>query len=192
MFDPATPRPRDPATVVPSSDPATPRPRDLATAVPLYLIAALDEDGAIGKGNTLPWHIPEDLAWFKQKTKGHSLVMGRRCWESIGCRPLPGRPTVVLSRNPDLHYENAKVYGTIEHAIAHARVLGEQPPFICGGADIYAAAMPYVTRMYLTAIPGRHGGEVLFPRYDVGDWSEEFAVPGKTPGVIFRAYARRL
>jgi dihydrofolate reductase len=157
---------------------------------PLWLIVARDEGGVIGQRNDLPWRLPEDLKWFKQKTMGHSLVMGRRCWDSIG-RPLPGRPTVVVSRDAAFAPEGARVARNLPDAIALARCLGEQPPFICGGGEIYRQALPLVTRLYLSEVAGRHDGDITFPVLDEADWIEEGRWHASTPGLVWRVLARR-
>ena len=160
--------------------------------LPLWLIAAVADNGVIGRANDLPWRYPADLKWFKQKTMGHPIILGRRNWESFRGRPLPGRPHLVVSRSPRPANLPAGVrwHNDLGEAIATARAIdGEQPPFIIGGAEIYRQALPLVTRMYLTRIPLSPEGDVLFPAWDPAGWSLDAAWPGPD-GLEFRAYDR--
>ncbi len=160
-------------------------------AMPLSAIVAMDEGNLIGRGLELPWRFPEDLKWFKEKTRGHSLVMGRKVFDSLGRKPLPGRPGVVVTRDRAFRAEGVRVAHTPEDGVALARMLGEQPPFVIGGAEIYRALLPQITRLYLTRIPGRHEGDVHFPPFDESEWVEDGRWEGATPGLVFRALARR-
>ena len=115
----------------------------------------------IGKGNQIPWHLPEDFRWFKQTTSGHVLIMGRKTYESIG-KPLPNRKTIVLSRS------NLTIPGV---AVAHS--LEEIDPgtdsrdyFICGGAEIYAQALARCSDLYLTLVKRTVEGDAFFPPFE--------------------------
>lgn len=128
---------------------------------PFKAIAAMSENRVIGNGPDIPWHLPEDFKWFKQKTIGHTIVMGRKTYESIG-RPLPDRRTVVLSRSaPSI--EGVDVAPTLDEALALA---GEGEIFICGGAEIYALALPRCSDLYLTHVKRVVEGDVLFPPFE--------------------------
>lgn len=159
--------------------------------LPLWLIAAVARNGVIGRGNALPWRHPEDLRWFRQKTLGHPVIMGRRNWESLKGRVLSGRPNLVVSRSLAATDLPAGVHllRDLGEAIATARGLGsEQPPYIIGGADIYRQALPLVTRMYLTEVDEAPEGDVYFPAWERSEWREDGCWPS---GVLtFRAYER--
>lgn len=127
----------------------------------LKAIAAMSLNRVIGVGNRIPWHLPEDLRWFKQLTWGGTLVMGRRTFESIG-RPLPGRTTVVLSRSGWAH-PGVSVVPTLE---ALEALNLPAPVFVCGGAQIYALALPHCAELYLTLVKREVPGDVFFPPFE--------------------------
>lgn len=116
--------------------------------------------------------------------------MGRVTWESIG-RPLPGRRSIVVSRNPDLQLPGADVVHSVEDAIALAREGGDDTPFIIGGAGLYTAALPYVTHIHLTAVDREVDGDTFFPELNPDSWIEVERKAGKTPGVSFVTLERR-
>ena len=132
------------------------------------LIAARATNGVIGNGPDIPWHSREDFAHFKATTLGHTLVMGRVTHESIG-RPLPGRRTIVVTRDPAWRADGVEVAHSVEEALAMA---GEAEVFVAGGAQIYAAAMPYATHQVLTEVALGPEGDVLYPDFDAADWVE--------------------
>lgn len=155
---------------------------------PLALIAAVARNGVIGKGGTLPWHVPEDLKHFKKLTEGHAIIMGRKTYDSIG-RPLPRRRNIVVSRNPAAELPGCETASSLDEAIRLAR--GTDPcPFVIGGASLYEAALPLATEIHLTTIDQDVEGDVLFPD-DLSDFEEVEARPGQTPGVTFRRLERR-
>ncbi|HSH95918.1 MAG TPA: dihydrofolate reductase [Roseimicrobium sp.] len=125
-------------------------------------LAALAENRVIGDGPRIPWHLPEDFKWFKQTTLGHVLVMGRKTFESIG-RPLPGRTTIVLTRSGFQH-PGVLTAGDLDSL----PVAADDPRkiFICGGAEIYALALPRCADLYLTHVKQVAKGDVLFPPYE--------------------------
>lgn len=137
---------------------------------PLALIVAWARGRVIGKDGELPWREPEDLAFFKRTTTGHAILMGRKTYESIG-RALPRRRNIVITRNADYAAEGCEVVTSVEAAIDAARTT-DDCPFIIGGAGIYAAALPLVTRMYVTEIDRAVDGDTWFPDYDVAAWHE--------------------
>lgn len=147
--------------------PVTQRPR-------VCLIAALSSNGVIGAGGRLPWHLPEDLKYFKAQTLGCPVIMGRRTWESIG-RPLPGRRNVVVSRNPALRAAGANIADSLEDAIAQCT--GEAKVFVIGGGDLYRAALPLADRILLTEIHREFAGDVCFPEFDRDEWRETERLP---------------
>lgn len=158
----------------------------------LTIIAAVAENRVIGhRDGRLPWSLPDDLARFKRLTMGHTLVMGRRTFESIG-RPLPGRRTVVISRDPAWSAAGTVTVTSLEHAVA--TVPGEAELFIAGGGEIYALALPHSRRLRLTHVHQRAEGEVTFPEIDWHlwreTWREAHPAAGGRPGFTFADYER--
>ena len=139
----------------------------------ITLVAAVAENGVIGRDGALPWRLSGDLRRFRELTTGHHVVMGRRTWESIG-RPLPGRTNVVLSRDPFFRPEHASVVvePSLEDAIEHARLAGDTELFVIGGAEVYARALPLADRIELTRVAARVEGDVHFPALDALDWTQ--------------------
>lgn len=177
-----------------SEEPRTSNVERRTLSLPLWLIAAVARNGVIGKGNDLPWRYPDDLKYFKQKTLGHPIIMGRKNWESLKGRVLKERPNIVVSRTlTQEHMPNGvRLCPDLDSAIGIARMLGaEQPPFIIGGADIYRQALPLVTRMYLTDIPESPDGDVLFPSYDAHEWYEDGRWTSADNSLTFRVLERR-
>jgi dihydrofolate reductase len=132
----------------------------------------MGEDRVIGIDGHLPWHLPEDLKRFKTRTKGHTLVMGRKTFDSLGGKPLPGRPHHVVSRQPPTSTtENVKWFTSVEAAVAAAQQAGETECFIAGGAAIFAEGLKIADRMYLTFVhrPGLKG-DTYFPAWDEQQW----------------------
>ena len=141
----------------------------------LSLIAAVSENGVIGTGDDMPWHLPADLKYFKRTTVGHPIVIGRKTFESFGSRPLPNRRNLILTRDVEFRADGAEVYGSLEDALAACE--GESEVFISGGAQIYEIAFPMCTRLYLTEIHASIDGKIHFPDYDKNQWemvSEKF------------------
>ena len=134
------------------------------------LVAAVAANGVIGRDGGLPWRLPQDMRHFKALTTGHVLVMGRRTYESIG-RPLPGRTTVVLTRDPGWRADGALVARDIGEALALGRSVDEQV-FVVGGAQVYAAALPYADRMVVTHLDEPIEGDTHFPPVDWAQWQE--------------------
>lgn len=133
------------------------------------IIVAIARDGAIGRGGDLLWHISDDLKRFKQLTKGHAVIMGRKTYESLPKRPLPYRRNIIISRNPEYRAEGADVFTSLEEALESCRA--EEEVFIIGGATIYALALPLATRLYLTEIDADcEDADTWFPPFDRGDW----------------------
>ncbi len=133
------------------------------------IIVAMARDRVIGVRNTLPWHLPEDLKHFKALTMGHHIIMGRKTYESIG-RPLPGRTTVIVSRDPDYHILGCITAPSIEAALA---ACGDDPEiFFVGGANLYAQALPHADRLYLTEIDIEVEGDAWFPAFNRAEWHE--------------------
>ena len=141
-------------------------------------IAAMARNRVIGRDNRLPWHMPDDLAWFFRVTRGHHIIMGRRNFEANG-KALPGRINIVVTRNPDYRAPGCVVVHTIDEALAYARDHGEEEAFIVGGGKIYAATLPLTERIYLTIIDTDAEGDVFFPELDPQEWQVMSREPHK-------------
>lgn len=136
----------------------------------ISIIVAVAENGVIGNDNALIWHMPADLRFFKQKTTGHVIIMGRKTFESIGGgRPLPNRTTVVISRNPQYVVPEGVL---LAHSLtdALARFSEESEVFVCGGAQIYAEALLHAHCMYITRIHASFHGDTYFPDFSSNQW----------------------
>ncbi len=134
------------------------------------MVAAVAENGVIGADGDIPWRIPEDFAHFKRITLGHTLVMGRATYDSIG-RPLPGRTTVVLTRDPDWHADGVLVAHDLDSALA----LAEDLPgdiVIAGGSHLYAQAMARAHEQVLTEVHQSPEGDTYYPEFDRAEWVE--------------------
>jgi len=132
----------------------------------LTIIVARARNGVIGRGGKLPWHLPEDLAHFKRTTMGHPIIMGRRTWTSIG-RPLPGRKSIVVSRDQTFQAPGALVVPSLAAALAAA---GAKEVFVIGGARLYAEAMPLAHRLMVTEIDADFDGDTFLGAPDLGAW----------------------
>jgi dihydrofolate reductase len=166
----------------------------------LALIVAMAENGVIGKGNGLPWHISSDLKRFRALTMGKPLLMGRKTFESIG-RVLPGRETIVVSRNgafvpPAGVLCAATIDAALELALARATAMGADEIMLAGGAEIFAALIGRAERMYVTFIHAAPAGDAYFPAIDWSQWQEirrEDHLPqkGDDAGFSFADFVRR-
>lgn len=134
----------------------------------LSVIVATDSARGIGINNTLPWHLPEDLAHFKRTTSGHPIIMGRKTFDSIG-RPLPNRRNIVITRNRDWSHPGVE---SVESLQAAAALVAGSDAFIIGGAEIYAQAMPLAQRLIVTEIDQRFACDAFFPAIDAQQWQE--------------------
>ncbi len=136
----------------------------------LALVAAVARNGVIGRGGALPWHLPEDLARFRDLTVGRAVVMGRKTWESLPerFRPLPGRRNVVVTRSPEWQAEGSEPAASLEEALE--LLAAEKQVFVIGGAELFAAALPFADELLLTELELDVEGDAFFPA--VG---EEFA-----------------
>jgi dihydrofolate reductase len=133
----------------------------------LSAIVAMAANRVIGANNQLPWRLPADLARFKRLTMGHTLILGRKTYESIG-RPLPGRTFVVVTRQRDYAPAGVKVAHTVDEALALSQ--GDEEVFIAGGAELYAQTMDRLNRLYLTRIERDFPGDTYFPEVDLSGW----------------------
>jgi len=135
----------------------------------IILIAAMAQNRVIGRGNTIPWHIPGEQQRFKAMTMGHTLIMGRKTFESIG-RPLPGRQTIIISRNREYRAAGCSVAQSLSAAIALCPA--ETTIFIAGGGEIYREALPLAEAIYLTVLDREVAGDILFPEFDPRQFRE--------------------
>ena len=134
----------------------------------ITLIAATAANGCIGINNSMPWHIPEDFAFFKQYTLGKPVVMGRKTWDSLPKKPLPGRRNLVVSRQSDWQAAGAEHAASLQAALA--LLADEAEIIIMGGAEIYAQAMPMATDLRITEVDLHVAGDAFFPAIDAAQW----------------------
>ena len=149
--------------------PEIPASRLTPDASRISIIVAMSRNRVIGANGAIPWHLPEELKRFKSVTMGHHIVMGRKTWESIG-RPLPGRTTVIVSRQPGYSVPGAKTAHSLDAAVAACG--DDSEIFVIGGAELYAQALPRANRLYLTTIDAEIPGDTAMPAFDAGDWRE--------------------
>jgi dihydrofolate reductase len=159
----------------------------------LCALVAVAENGVIGRNNALPWRLRTDLQRFKQLTMGHSLIMGRKTYESIG-RPLPGRKTIVLSRTPGLELPGVSIANSIDQALS--LVPAGNRAFVVGGAEIYRLAMDRVTDLFLTRVLASVDGDATLDIWDTADFEcvEECHVPADSSNewpTLFQHLVRR-
>jgi len=136
----------------------------------LSLLVAADEGNVIGKDNRLPWHLPNDLKYFKNQTWGLPILMGRKTFESIG-KALPGRRNVVLTRNADWSHEGVTVVHSLDEAFMEIAPLQVEEVFVIGGAELFKATLPRAYRIYLTRIHHRFEGDTWFPELPAAEWT---------------------
>ena len=133
----------------------------------LSLIVAIAKNRVIGVNNTLPWHLPEDLKRFRDLTTGHHSIMGRKTYDSLG-RLLPGRTTVIVTRNPDCKVEGAIVVNSLEAAIAACG--DDNEAFLIGGAELYKDGLKLANKLYITEIDAEYEGDAFFPEFEINEW----------------------
>ncbi len=140
----------------------------------ISLIAALTKNSLIGRDNDLPWHLPDDMKYFMQTTKGHHVIMGRKNYDSIPekFRPLPNRTNIVVTRQQDLQAPRCTVVHSLQEAVDIAKHAGETELFIIGGSAIYQLGIPFAHRLYLTEIEAELPGDTYFPEFDRTNWKE--------------------
>jgi len=164
----------------------------------LAVMAAVADNGVIGNDNALPWHLPEDLRYFKSVTMGKPVIMGRKTFESIG-QPLPGRTNIVITHNSAFRAEGAKVVSSLEgalHLAQHtASADGVEEAVVIGGSEIYRVAFPLADRLYITEVHASVEGDAVLPRIAWEEWREisreHHAAHGSGPyGYSFVCYER--
>ncbi|MBL7004602.1 MAG: dihydrofolate reductase [Gammaproteobacteria bacterium] len=137
----------------------------------LSIITAMDRNQLIGKNNELPWHLPEDLAFFKKCTMNKPIIMGRNTFESIG-RPLPGRTNIIISRNKDYLQDGCVVLDSIQSVLNYCK--DEEEIMLIGGESLYKQWLPFAHQMYITEIDDTFEGDAWFPEYDKKQWIREW------------------
>lgn len=135
----------------------------------ISIIVAISNNNAIGKDNQLLWHLPADLKHFKQITSGHTIIMGRKTFDSIG-RPLPNRRNIVITRQSNLAIEGVEVVNSLNEALELCKA--ENEVFIIGGAELYRTALPLVQKIYLTTVHKAFDADAFFPEIDLKEWME--------------------
>ena len=136
----------------------------------ISIIVAIDENGLIGKRNGLPWKLPADLKHFKTLTSGHTVIMGRKTYDSIG-KPLPNRTNIVVSKSDDLQIDGCITVKSPEEALKAS--LENQEIFVIGGAEIYRQFLPLAQTIYMTEIHNKFDGDIFFPTIDYDEWKEK-------------------
>src|SRR5688572_7909583 len=133
----------------------------------ISLLVAMAQNRVIGANGTIPWHLPDELKLFKKLTMGHHMIMGRRTWESIG-KPLPGRTSVVVTRQKGYRAPGAIIAHSLDEAIAAAG--GDPEIFVIGGSEIFAEALPRADRLYLTTVEAAPEGDTYMPGFPPEEW----------------------
>jgi dihydrofolate reductase len=150
------------------------------------IIVAVSEDWGIGKDNELLWHIPEDLKRFKRLTTGNTIIMGKKTWESLPRRPLPGRKNIVLTDDPLEYIADSLTAYSIEDALGKCK--SDEEIFVIGGGSVYWQFMPFADRLYITHVHKKTPADVYFPEIDLNIWEivdkEEF-LAGETSGIPY-------
>ena len=171
----------------------------MSTTPHIALIAAVAENGVIGKDNDLPWKVKGDWKYFKDKTLGKPIIMGRKCFISLG-KPLTNRPNIVITRDTSFKAEGATVTHSLEQALETARDMlaqnGGDEIMVIGGSEIYRLALPLADRLYLNTIHMTAEGDIFFPEVDFSKWQEtlsEFHAkePGDSADYTVRIYERK-
>jgi len=152
------------------------------------IIAAMDEQKAIGKDGEIPWHYSEDLKHFKEKTTGYSVLMGRKTYESLpkDFRPLPGRENIVLTRSDPNLDESVEIVNSLSEAYETAE---SEKLFIAGGASVYDQTLREADKMILTHIPGTHDGDTFFPDWNKDNW--ELTSHKEREGLVFEEFTSK-
>lgn len=139
------------------------------SACNISMIAAMDLNRVIGIDNQMPWHLPDDLKFFKAKTLGKTVVMGRKTFESLGSKPLPKRRNLVISRNADYIAEGAEVFTSIADALQSCQA--ESEVVIMGGGELYRQMLPYANKLYVTWVQTKVAGDTEFPEWKEDEWN---------------------
>lgn len=147
--------------------------------IPLALVVARARNGVIGRDGVLPWRLRSDLAWFKANTLGKPMIMGRKTWDSLPVKPLPGRMNIVLTRDGSFEARGALAFEDFSEALQTAREQAEDDGAaevcVIGGTALFAMALPKARRLYLTEVETAPEGDAHFPPFDESGWTEVFA-----------------
>lgn len=135
----------------------------------ISIIVAVAKNGAIGKNNDLLWHISDDLKRFKAITSEHTVVMGKKTYESLPFKPLPKRENIVITRNKNIHFEGCTMANSIEEIVTKYAT-SEEEIFVIGGANIYEQFLPFANKLYITLVYKDFDGDVFFPNIDESIW----------------------
>lgn len=161
----------------------------------ISLIAAIGKNNALGLNGKLPWHLPEDFAWFKSQTLGKPMIMGRKTFDSFGGRPLPKRVHIVISRTPQQDTDQVIWVASLDDAIAVAKKLTPDEIMIIGGGEIYTQSLPIIDRMYLTQVDATPDADAFFPEFDQKQWTPhiiaEHATADTQPAFTIMQYDRK-
>ncbi len=169
-------------------------------AITLSLIVATAHHNVVGLNNRMPWHLPKDLQYFKATTMGKPMIMGRKTWDSIGQRPLPGRPHFIITRQETLSVQGATKVASLQEAITAATQWieenkGPQEIMIIGGGEIYRQALPLAQRVYRTLIELDVEGDTYFPALEESHWelvsNRSVAQEGEYPAHHYQVWERR-
>ena len=160
----------------------------------IAIIVAVAEDNVIGAGNTIPWYCPADLQYFKRITLGSPVLMGRKTYQSLKIKPLPGRRNIILTRDASLTYEDCDVVTSLKAGLE--LVKNEEKLFIIGGADIYQQCMEIAQELYITYVDLKVEGDRFFPKVDLKQWElvkeQQYQSDEKNPHrMMFKLFARR-
>ncbi len=136
----------------------------------ISIIVAISDNYAIGRGGDMPWHLSEDLKYFKRITTGHSVIMGSRTFKSLGCKPLPNRRNIVVSRSM-APVEGIEVFNSLESAIAATE--NEEETFVMGGGEVYRQAIEFAAKLYITRVyTSVEDADTFFPQFSENFWKE--------------------
>ena len=166
-------------------------------SMPVSLIVAATRNQVIGRDNQMPWHLPDDLRYFKQRTLGKPIIMGRKTWQSLG-RPLPGRLNIVVTRQQGVDFAGAEVFSDLEAALQRGREWavqqGVDEVMLIGGGQLYKQALPLAQRVYLTRIELELEGDTFFPVLDSREWhkidAQIHSAANGQPGYTFEVWQR--
>lgn len=150
----------------------------------ISIIAAISTNKVIGRDNKLPWHIPEDLKRFKDLTKGHTIIMGRKTYESIG-RPLPLRTNIIITRDQTYTIDGCVIVHSLDEAIRKAQEIDTDEIFIIGGGEIFRQAIQTTDKLYLTIVETLIEGDAFFPDFEQDFTNETFRQEGESNGYAF-------
>jgi dihydrofolate reductase len=154
----------------------------------ISMVLAMADNGVIGDKGGIPWRIPEDMRRFKALTMGHPIIMGRKTWDSLPKKPLPGRENIVITRDPNWQAHGATVAHSLDEALTHARKGNPAEIAIIGGAAIYREGLAHATHIHLTEVHASPEGDVVLPSFDPTIWHETAREEHATPDGLRYSY----